>query len=103
MKPIEVKGNTYTSYIKEVNDKDPVFKAGDHVRISKYNNIFTKRYNPNCSEKVFMIKEVKSTVLWAYVINYLNGAEITGTFCEKELQKTNQQEFRMKKVFKRKV
>ena len=103
MKPIEVKGNTYTSYIKEVNDKDPVFKAGDHVRISKYNNIFTKRYNSNCSEKVFMIKEVKSTVLWAYVINYLNGAKITGTFCEKELQKTNQQEFRMKKVFKRKV
>ena len=90
MKPIEVKGNTYTSYIKEVNEKYPVFKAGDHVRISKYNNIFTKRYNPNCSEKVFMIKEVKSTVLWAYVINYLNGEEITGTFCEKELQKTNQ-------------
>ena len=53
MKPIEVKGNTYTSYIKEFNDKDPVFKAGDHVRISKYNNIFAKRYNQNCSEKVF--------------------------------------------------
>ena len=52
MKPVEVKGNTYTSYIKEVNDKDPVFKASDRVRISKYNNIFAKRYNPNCSEKL---------------------------------------------------
>ena len=40
MKPNEVKGNTYIDSIKEVNDKDPRFKAGDHVRISKYKNIF---------------------------------------------------------------
>ena len=50
-----------------------------------------------------MIKEVKGTVLWAYVINYLNGAEISRKFCEKELQKTNQQGFRIKQIFKRKV
>ena len=87
---------------KEVNDKDPKFKVGDHVRISKYKNIFAKGYTPNWSEEVFVIKKVKNTVPWTYVINDLNGEEIIGTFYEKELQKTNQQEFRIEKVIKKK-
>ena len=87
---------------KEVNDKDPKFKVGDHVRMSKYKNIFAKWYTPNWSEQVFVIKKVKNTVPWTYVINDLNGDEINGTFYEKELQKANQQEFRIKKVIKRK-
>ena len=49
-----------------------------------------------------MIKKVKNTVPWTYVINDLNGEEIIGTFYEKELQKTNQQEFRTEKVIKKK-
>ena len=49
-----------------------------------------------------MIKEVKSTIPWTYVINDLNGDEIIGTFYEKELQKTNQQEIRIEKVIKKK-
>ena len=49
-----------------------------------------------------MIKEVKKSVPWTYVINDLNGEEIIGNFCEKELQKTDQQEFRIGKVIKRK-
>ena len=49
-----------------------------------------------------MIKEAKNTVPWIYVINDLNGEEIIGTFCEKELQKNNQEEFRIEKVVKRK-
>ena len=49
-----------------------------------------------------MIKEIKNTVLWTYVISHLNGEEIIGTFYEKELQKTNQQTFRIEKVIKRK-
>ena len=87
MKPIEVKDNTYIDSIKEVNDKDPKFKVGDHVRISKYKNIFAKGYMPNWSEEVFIISKIKNTVPWTYVINHLNGEEITGTFSEKELQK----------------
>ena len=102
MKPIEVKDNTYIDSIKEVNDKDPKFKVGDHVRISKYKNIFAKGYSPNWSGEFFVIKEVKNTVPWTYVINDLNGEEIIGTFYEKELQKTNQKEFRIEKVLKRK-
>ena len=48
------------------------------------------------------LKKFKNIVPWVYVINDLNGEEIIGTFYEKELQKTNQQEFRVKKVIKRK-
>ena len=47
MKPTDVKDNTYIDFEKEVNDKDPKFKVGDHVRISKYKNIFAKGYIPN--------------------------------------------------------
>ena len=47
-----------------------------------------------------MIKKVKNTVSWTYIINDLNGKEIVRTFYEKELQKTNQKEFRIEKVIK---
>ena len=102
MKPTDVKDNTYINTDKETNDKDPKFKVGDHVRISKYKNIFAKGYTPNWSEEVFVIKKVKNTVPWTYVINNLNGDEITGAFYEKELQKMNQEEFGIEKVVKRK-
>ena len=49
MKPIDVKNNTYINIDKELNDNDPKFKVGDHVRISKYKNIFAKGYTPNWS------------------------------------------------------
>ena len=62
MKPVDVKDNTYIDFKKGVNDKDPKFKVGDHVRISKYKNIIAKRYTPNCSEKFFVNKKVKNTV-----------------------------------------
>ena len=89
MKLIDVKDNTYINTDKEINNKDPKFKVGNHVRISKYKNIFAKSYTPNWPEEVFVIKKVKNTVPWTYVINDLNGEEITGTFYEKELQKAN--------------
>ena len=102
IKLVDVKDNSYIDFKKEVNDKDHKFKVGDHVRISKYKNIFAKGYTPNWSEEVFVISNIKNTVPWTYVINDLNGEEIIGTFYEKELQKTNQKEFRIEKVIKRK-
>ena len=102
MKPADVKDNTYVNADKEINNKDPKFKVGDHVRISKDKKIFAKGYMPNWIEEVFVIKKVKNTVPWTYVINDLNGEEITGTIYEKELQKTNQEEFRIEKVIRRK-
>ena len=83
MKPVDVKHNTYIDFKKEVNDKDPKFKVGDHERISKYKNIFAKGYTPNWSEEVFVIKKFKNTVPWTYVINDPNGEEIIGTVYEK--------------------
>ena len=87
MKPIDVKDNTYIDFKKEVNDKDPKFKVGDHVRISKYKNIFAKGYTPSWCEEVFVIKKLKNAVPWTYVINDFNGEEIIGTFYEKELKR----------------
>ena len=54
------------------------------------------------SEEIFGVKEIKNTVPWIYVIRDLNGEEIAGSFYKKELQKTNQKEFRIEKVVKRK-
>ena len=84
MKPVDVKDSTYIDFEKEVNDKDPKFKTGDRVRISKYKNIFAKGYRPNWLEEVFEIRKVKNTVQWTLL------EKITGTFHGKELQKTNQ-------------
>ena len=47
MKPVDIKSNTYIDSIKEINDKNPKFKVGDNVRISKYKNAFAKGYTPN--------------------------------------------------------
>ena len=102
MKPVDVEDNTYIDFKKEVNGKDLTFKVGGHVRISKYKNIFAKGYTPNWSEEVFLVSKIKNTVPWTHVINDLNGEEIIGIFYEKELQKTNQKEFRIEKVIKRK-
>ena len=95
MKPIDLKDNADINIGKEVNDKDLKFKVGDRVRILKYRNIFAKGYTPNWSAEIFVIKKNKNTVPWIYVINDLNGEGIIGTFYEKELQKTNQEEFRI--------
>ena len=97
MKPIDVKHNTCIDF-----SRDPKVKVGDHVRISKYKNIFAKGYTPNWSEEVFVISKNKNTAPWTYVINDLNGEEIIGTFYEKELKKANQRDFRIEKVIRRK-
>ena len=89
MKPIDVTYDSYAEYNVDSNEKDPKFKIGDHVRISKYKNILAKGYTPNWSEEVFVISKIKNTVPCTYVISDLKGEEFVGTFYEKELQKTN--------------
>ena len=101
MKPVDVKSNTYINSNEEINFKHPKFKIVD-ITISKYKNIFAKGYVSNWSEEVFIIKKVKNTVLWAYVISELKGEEILEKFYEKKLQKTNLEELRVEKVMKRK-
>ena len=55
MKPVNVTSSTHIDFNKENNKEDSKFEVGDHVRISKYKNIFPKRYIPNWSEEVFVI------------------------------------------------
>ena len=102
MKPIDFEDNSFAEYNEESNEKDPKFKVGDHVRNSKFKNVFAKGYTPNWSEEIFVVKKVKNIVPWTYVISDLNGEEIVGSFYEKELQKANQKEFRIAKVIKKK-
>ena len=94
--------NRYANSGKEINNEDPKFKISDIVRTLKYKNIFAKGYVPNWSEEVSVIKKVKNTVSWTYVISVLKGEQIVETFYEKELQKANQKEIRVEKVTKRK-
>ena len=102
MKLIDVTNDSYAEYNENFNKKDLKFKVSDHVRISKYKNIFAKGCTPNWSEEVFAVNNIKNTVPWIYVANDLNGEKITGSFYEKKLQKSNQKQFRIEKVLKRK-
>ena len=62
MKPVGVKSSTYIDFDKKNNKENPKFKVADHVRTSKYKNIFAEGYVPNWSKDVFLITKVKNTV-----------------------------------------
>ena len=102
MKPIDVTDGSYAEYNEDSYKKDPKFKVDDHVRISKYKNIFAKGYAPNWLEEAFVVSKIKNTVPWTCVVSDLNGEEITGNFYEKELQRASQEKLRIEKVLKRK-
>ena len=99
VKPVDVNSSTYIYFGIKNNEKYPKFKVVDHVRISKFNNIFATGYHL-LNYSVFVIKKVKNTVSWTYNFNNLNCEETVGTFYEKELQKTNQKKFRVEKEIK---
>ena len=101
LKPIDVTSDSYAEYDEDSNEKELKFKVGDHVRISKYKNIFAKGYMQNWSEEVFVVSKIKKNVLWTYVISDLNGEKIAGNFHEKEFQKTSQEKVRIEKAIKR--
>ena len=88
MKPIEVTNDYYAKYNEDPsNKKNPKFKVGDNVRISKYKTIFAKGYTPNWSEKVFVINKIKNTVTWTYAISDLNGEKLLEVFMKKNCKK----------------
>ena len=70
MKPIDVTSDSYAEYNEDSNVTKPKFKVGDHVKISKYKNIFAKGYTQNWSGEVFIISKIK--IPWTYVISDLN-------------------------------
>ena len=100
MKPINVTSDSYAEYNEDSNVTKPKFKGGDHVRISKYKNVFAKGFMQNWSEEVFVVIKVKNTVPWAYVISDLNGEPIAELLYEKELQKKKKK--KLKRIQNRK-
>ena len=100
MKPVDVISESYVEYNEDSNEKEPKFKVDDHVRISKYKNMFGKGNTQNWSEEVFIISKIKNAVPWKSVISNLNGEPIAGSFYETELQKASQEKFRIEKVIK---
>ena len=85
------KSGTSNSFDVE-NNKGHKFKLGDHERMSKYKNIFSKVYTTNWSKNV-TTKKVKNSISCAYLMEELNDEEIVGTIYEKEWQKINQTNF----------
>ena len=100
--PVDLNPSMYIDFNKENNKEGRTLIVGDSVSISKYKNIFAKGYVPNWSEEVFVIKKVKNTAPWIYVISDLNGEELPNRFTKKNCKKTNKKEFRVEKVIKRK-
>ena len=92
-----MKSNTYIDYNKEINWQNSKFKIGDVVRISKYEKIFARGYDPNWSEEVFVIKKIKNFVLWIHVISDLKSEEIVGTFYKKDGQNQIKKNLEVKK------
>ena len=88
IKPIDVGDNNKRVYIDEYNEKDSKFKVGDRVRISKFKNIFAKRYTPNWSSEIFIVDKINDTAPYTYNLKDLNDEEIIGSFYDKELQNT---------------
>ena len=88
MKPLDIKDNTYIDFEKDVNNKDPKFKIGDYVRISKYKNIFAKGYMPNWSEEVFIISKIKKIQFHGHMLLMISMAKkLLGNFMKKNCRR----------------
>ena len=92
--------NLYQDRLK-INNLTPKFSVGDEVRISKMKKVFEKGYTTRWTEEIFTITKIQNTNPITYKIADLQGEEIDGTFYEPELQKTEQQVFRIEKVIEK--
>ena len=92
--------NLYPDRLK-IHDLTPKFSVGDEVRISKKKKTFEKGYTTRWTEEIFTITKIQNTNPITYKIADLQGEEIDGTFYEPELQKTEQQVFRIDKVIEK--
>lgn len=109
MKPVEIKRNhekhllnTVYSRIKRVDLEKVKFNVGDHVRISKYRGVFDKKYNPNWSTEIFIVREVKLTNPITYLLKDYKGENILGGFYKEQLQKVKHPDvYLVEKVLKR--
>ena len=87
MKPIDVTDNTYIDFIKETNNKDPKFKVGDHVRISKYKNIFAKGYTPIGLKKFLLLVKLRILYHGHMLLMILMVKKLLAHFMKKNCKK----------------
>ena len=105
MKPVSVKSSTYSDSSKEINDKNPKFKIGDNVRLSKYIYFFAKGYNTNLSEKVFGIEKVKNMlhICEHMLLMILMEKKLFERFTKTNCRKANKKSLELKMESKEKV
>ena len=95
MKLVDVQRSMYIDFNKQNKSETANFEVSDIVRISKYKNYFSKGYVQSWSEEDFGITQATNTVLRTFAISDLKGERVVGKFYKKNLQKTNQKEFRI--------
>ena len=87
MKSVDVKWSTYIDSSKEINDKDPKFKVGDTVRISKHKNFLQKALFYIGLKKLFWLKKVKNTVPWTMLLVILKANKLLDRFTKNNYKK----------------
>ena len=92
MKATDVTDDSYAEYNEDFNKKILNLKLVTMLEFQNTKIIFAKGYVPNWSEKVFVVNKIKNAVSRTYVVSDLKGEEIIGSFHEKELQKTSQED-----------
>ena len=103
--PVDVKSSKHIDFNKENNEEDLKFKVGYRLKKLKYKSLFAKYYNLNWSEEIFVIKKIKNTVLWPYILVVWTVKKLWEHFTKKNYKKNNnnnKKEFRVEKVIKRK-
>ena len=102
MKPIDVTGNSYAEYNEDFNKKYPKFKAGDHVRISKYKIFLLKDTLQIGQKKFLLLVKLKIQFLRHMLLVYWMVKKLLEVFMKKNCKKTNQKKFIIEKILKRK-
>ena len=103
MKPVDLESRMYFDFNKENDKEGPKFKVGDHIRILRHINIFTKCYVRNWSDEVFVIKKIKILCRGHMLLVILVEKNSLKRFMKKYCKKHFKEEFRVEKVIRRKV
>ena len=96
-KPIDVTSDSYAEYNEDFNKKYPKFKFGEHVRISKYKNIFAKEYAPNWSEEVFVVSKIKNIFSWFLLLVTWMVKKLPEVFMKKNCKQLVKKNLELKK------
>ena len=77
------------NYVSLITKEKPKFKIGDRVRIYKYKKLFSKGYETNWTDEIFVVSQINNTSPITYKIKDLKGEDIVGSFYKQELNLTS--------------